>query len=64
MLKGILPKTDPNGKRSFKGTVKMYTDMDETKEEQENRIEYLWKKGNQQLMEDSGPSFASQSQTE
>ena len=29
-----------------------YTDMEETKEEQENRIEYFWKKGNQQFTED------------
>ena len=53
MLKGNLPETDQNGKRSFKGTVEeVYTDMDETKEEQENRIEYFWKKGNQQFTED------------
>ena len=26
--------------------------MEETKEEQENRIEYFWKKGNQQFTED------------
>ena len=30
----------------------VYTDMEETKEEQENRIEYFWKKGNQQFTED------------
>ena len=30
----------------------VYTDLEETKEEQENRIEYFWKKGNQQFTED------------
>ena len=30
----------------------VYTDIEETREEQENRIEYFWKKGNQQFTED------------
>ena len=30
----------------------VYTDVEETKEEQENRIEYFWKKGNQQVAEE------------
>ena len=30
----------------------VHTDMEETKEEQENRIEYFWKEGNQQFTED------------
>ena len=31
----------------------MYTDQDETKEAQENRIEYFKKKGNQKFTEDA-----------
>ena len=31
----------------------VYTDMEETKEAQENRIEYFWKKGNQQFTEEA-----------
>ena len=30
----------------------MYNDQDETKEEQGNRIECFWKKGNQQFTEE------------
>ena len=30
----------------------MYTDLEETKEAQESRIEYFWKKGNQQFTEE------------
>ena len=52
MLTGMLRKTEKNGKKSCRGSVKAYTDQEETTEVQEKRIKYFKKKGDRQFTED------------